>query len=552
MTATVNYVQLANERITSTKMYQYDHITVVSQDAINYQLAAMYKLNKTLQKLSIHLDDDDWAGIEAELGPSNVELQLGTDNRAVVFFLYLKTGKLQYWTGFGPKAKQNSVDIKDWVIALHVNLAFELKTTGFDQLPQNVRDRLKVLNDYSVQQLLIDFTSANIATRDKSRSKFTVPAEASSFFELFMNDYFTERAKNSNDSVIHYLPKVGSAQKGYAIPTIPPTDLTFQNLPFVVSASDQGKVGPNSMLVYLQMTQNHPLPRDLLAVSANWVVPSPNDTTATYDGTVALSKATFLDGWLMPKLAEFNRQSTWVTTDAWWKMDDTWTIFKSWYNLIGHMGVNSGDKVDDKPVDVNFKPAAIGDVPADVKAKVPNSDKGSWYKYACKSRKDDDHGAWRVWMEGNTNNWCFVREGFNSKGKGEICLIGKTRVDCYVHVDIPKETGWAEGNWQINLLLDGVDKGEVKIKTEPSAITPVITKDVDESLLHKDSVSPFVDRVTTGLQALSMTSIVNALTGALGGSWDFCLAGGSDFFVDKAVFNREQDLMCQLLYKTKA
>jgi hypothetical protein len=114
--------------------------------------------------------------------------------------------------------------------------------------------------------------------------------------------------------------------KQYAMRTIPPTEITFQNLPFVTSDTDNGKPSDDNMLVYLQMTGNTPLSRELLPISmrkpyifvqnldlteashlkANWVVPTPNDTDR-YDGTVVLSREIFLEGWLLPRLAEFNR-----------------------------------------------------------------------------------------------------------------------------------------------------------------------------------------------------------------------------------------------------
>ena len=53
--------------------------------------------------------------------------------------------------------RQATLQVTDWTIALHVNLAFEL--AEFKSLPAPVQEHLKVLGDYSVQQLLIDFTS---------------------------------------------------------------------------------------------------------------------------------------------------------------------------------------------------------------------------------------------------------------------------------------------------------------------------------------------------------------------------------------------------------
>ena len=80
----INYTQLTEERTTSTKIYGYDQITAVSQASINYQLASMYKLNPTLKKLSAHLDGDDFAGIDANLDVSDVELQLNTDSEYLI------------------------------------------------------------------------------------------------------------------------------------------------------------------------------------------------------------------------------------------------------------------------------------------------------------------------------------------------------------------------------------------------------------------------------------------------------------------------------------
>ncbi|KAI0915912.1 hypothetical protein AcV5_003389 [Taiwanofungus camphoratus] len=538
----MDYNKLNEERISSTKIYAYDQITAISQKAINKQLANMYKANKTLKKISATLADDDYAGLFADLDPPEIELQLGTDNRAVYYFIKLKSGTLKYWKGYGPKAQQASCSVRDWVLALHVNLAFEL--AAFTNLPQDVKDRLKKLNDYSVQQLLIDFTSANIANYDAARSKIDLPSgdtAAESYWKLFMNDYFAELAKNKNDSVIHYLPKVTEAQKGYPVPTLPPTDLTFQNLPFVKSASDLGRVGENTMLVYLQMTGGHTMPRELLPVSANWVVPAPDSYSASYDGTVALSKTIFAEGWLLPALVEFNKRSTWIVDEAWWRSKD---VIYVQYKLAGHMGW-----WDAKPGDLQWKAVETKDVDQKAKDKVKNAP-GKWYKYHNRNGKDDDEGLFRVYEWGTTTNWCFLPEGYNENGKCEITVMGTTDVDLYVHIDLPRSTGWLKGEWSVNLIFDGVKDGELIIKADP--IVPVVSHGADEAWLRDGDVTRFFDSVKRGLNSLSMQDVLNRLTGAFSDGWIFCFAGGGDFYIDKAVFNREQDLLCQLKYKFKA
>jgi len=108
-----------------------------------------------------------------------------------------------------------------------------------------------------------------------------------------------------------------------------------------------------------------------------------------------------------------------------------------------------------------------------------------------------------------------------------------------------------QGDWMVDLILDGVDKGEVKIIANPTSIDPKVTSHADEALIRKGDVTRFFGDIKDGLNKLSMDSIVTALT-SLTGSWDFCIPGGQDFYIDKAMFNAEQDLLCQLVYKTKA
>jgi len=539
---------LTQDRLGLTKIYAFDKLTVISQKAINKQLAVMYRANKSLQQISLRLPGDDFAGLDAKLGLPSIELQLDTDNRAVYYFINITSGTLNYYQGFGPRSKQATLQVTDWKIALHVNLAFEL--ADFKSLPAPVQEHLKVLGDYSVQQLLIDFTSANISNIDSRRSVIAIPSGnvfALSFWQVFMQEYLNELAKpeSKNDSIIHYIPKANNTHVPYAIPTLPSTDFTFQNLPFVLSASDKGKISENSMLVYLEMTGGHPLPRELLPVSANWVVPSA-DQAATYDGTVVLSKGVFLDGWLLPNLQTFNQRSTWIATEAHW--ENGATIFNFLYRLNGHLGW-----WDATPSDVAWNPVDLEKVPEDVKnqAKTPL---GSWYTYHKNSSKEDKHGPFNlsVSITGDTTNWCFIPEGFTSAGKAEITLMGSTTVSIYNHLDAVASSGWVKGSWKINLILDGVHEGELLIKSNPDTIVPIMSQGADEAIFHHGDVTRHFDSIKSGLAGLSMQDIVNSLTNALGGTWDFIFPGGQDFFIDKAAFNREQDLLCELKYKFKA
>lgn len=117
-------------------------------------------------------------------------------------------------------------------------------------------------------------------------------------------------------------------------------------------------------------------------------MPPFDETSESYDGTVCLSKATFLDGLLLPRLAHLNSESTWVVDEAWWKAKDGG--FTNEYLVYGHLGLTAKDKEND-----HFK---------DYQWKLASQENGKRkYEYKKTHRIDDDHGLWRVYQEGVLN-----------------------------------------------------------------------------------------------------------------------------------------------------
>lgn len=55
------------------------------------------------------------------------------------------------------------------------------------------------------------------------------------------------------------------------------------------------------------MTEHHPMPHDELNFSDNWVVPL---GTSKPDGTVALSRRAFIDGWFLKKMGDIVNKAT--------------------------------------------------------------------------------------------------------------------------------------------------------------------------------------------------------------------------------------------------
>jgi hypothetical protein len=56
-----------------------------------------------------------------------------------------------------PVCKKKEISIKDWTIAFKVNLNFQ--TLDNQHVPEHVKAKLKNLDDYTIKQLVVDFTS---------------------------------------------------------------------------------------------------------------------------------------------------------------------------------------------------------------------------------------------------------------------------------------------------------------------------------------------------------------------------------------------------------
>lgn len=111
MATTLDYAGLADRRL-SAKIELYDMVTAVTQRGatpvsrpdngltvnylgINSQFAAMHRVEPTLQKMEIK--GKKTVTMSAELGPPKVSLRLGTNDKTVLFYLYLKSGWFRWY-----------------------------------------------------------------------------------------------------------------------------------------------------------------------------------------------------------------------------------------------------------------------------------------------------------------------------------------------------------------------------------------------------------------------------------------------------------------------
>ncbi|KAG9024015.1 hypothetical protein FRB95_012214 [Tulasnella sp. JGI-2019a] len=108
---------------------------------------------------------------------------------------------------------------------------------------------------------------------------------------------------------------------------------------------------------------------------------------------------------------------------------------------------------------------------------------------------------------------------------------------------------WVTASWATQLILDGVDEGHLKIRFEPATITPKLDIVKDEAFMYPHFLNTQTAKVGDDLAKMNVSSLLADLTKLFSGDWGFIFVGGRDFYIDKACFNREGDLLCQLNYK---
>ncbi|KAG5651139.1 hypothetical protein H0H81_009731, partial [Sphagnurus paluster] len=409
--------------------------------------------------------------------------------------------------------------VKNWTLVFKANL--DLKALDADQtVPQYIKDTLKKMDDYSIHQLLVDLTNADISNFLEKESFIDLPTSLLKVtFGAYVDDYIKNLRKpeTRDHSIIHYLPS-SKKPDTYAIPTLPPTDLNFQDLLFLATDSNTGEKEDN-MLIYLQMTGNVPLPPDILKTSANWVVPAPPGQVE-YDGTVALSKKIFLDGWLLPKLAPLNRATSFVVDGV--EMS-AWPI-----DHCSKMAFHAGFKDGEEPT----KGPWIYDPSA-------SSDTVNVYNYSYRSHDGEELRPWAyASMTHETNNTLKIPVGLNQNGKCIIEISGKTVTGADIKTALNHYNKARTASWSVEITMDGVDHGKLKIATN---YTHKFEGDssADEQAYPGDyeGLKGASAKIQDVLTKLSTGSTEKDMKEALEGSWAFVFAGAADFLFSEAAFN---------------
>lgn len=158
-----------------------------------------------------------------------------------------------------------------------------------------------------------------------------------------------------------------------------------------------------------------------------------------YDGMLCLSRGVFVENWLLPRLEELNRESTWIVDNAWHHKP---RLTAPEYGINGHQGA--------KPEDLKNNPTGLR-WPRD--ANEPSTLVYRYYNYSHKSTPEENkfHRLYQTCEQGpyliiltlaqahppaTTENKVRITagSGFGENDKPTIKISGKTVVQSFVRV----------------------------------------------------------------------------------------------------------------------
>ena len=139
----------------------------MTQAHINATINSCFRLDLKLLRLDV---EGDWGTISSEMDPLTVSFYIPSKIHKVHFCVNLASGKCS-WYKIGhmmhpPTVIVMRADVAKWTLAFTVNLSLD----KVNQVPKEIKDKIKFLGSYSLSQLLLDFTTADLSSFDPELS----------------------------------------------------------------------------------------------------------------------------------------------------------------------------------------------------------------------------------------------------------------------------------------------------------------------------------------------------------------------------------------------
>ena len=503
-----------------------DQVVAVTQDHVNASLDTRFRLDGNLSHLDVK---NNWGKINAEMDPPTVDFYIPSEIHKVHFCVNLSSGTCTWYkiddTTDPPSIKPITADIKAWTLAFTVNLSLD----KINEIPDEIKNKIKFPGSYSLSQLLLDFNTADLSSFDPELSHTPgvsgTDPDRQVAFTHFMEAYL-EKLKGGDTGILGYAitvpdPKVTNP---YA-PTFSPMSVTFQTMENRDSDTNAAQPGLNCFL-FCEMTSNL-TPPDYINWTENWVDQGKS-------GTMVISKKNFWDNFFVIHSTFLNRMAL------------------DMLNRLAYALDNSGDL---NKWDVSWQFSTQRPSDGELAWKSTKEQSMSYYwshsepkhtvdiydKYArnCDTKVDValDTGANVITVTASSHVW---REYIHIYPAGREWIKDTYEIDATI-------------SWSYSFILNSVTDGTLEMSAK--LVSPICTVTKSETSSIGNFWRPSDEELSTWAQEDLLkrvddeNTLLTDVAEGLKTQSQFVFPGGGTFFMKDPKYNSYGDLTVTLQYK---
>ncbi|KAF5026752.1 hypothetical protein F66182_1171 [Fusarium sp. NRRL 66182] len=516
----------------------YDQVAI----SINGLLTARFdsqlkrRKDKRLREFSHALPE--YGSITATLSAPHVQLAVPSFPESVYFFLNFASGSFQYWTGFGPSAKQKTQDVTGWSVGFKTSIGLSQLAT----VPKSIADQISLYkpDGYSASQLLMGLSAAAVAELAWHVSKcpglednLDLKFASQNIFKQYMNIYLNWLSTSSYSVLGYAIHVTDSSSANLPIPSFSPVATKCQIQTYSPLTGEFSNSFPTGggldMIIFEGMSAPGVFPSTPYdpTLAGNWVV-------GGIDASLAISKAIFWDQYLLNKLSELNLKALAMANDSYYWVYETNSSKLSgnaWYITDGSMPTSA--------------------------PWVSNST-GATFDWSGSRHEGENSFFGGQWSKDTTTT---ISNGLTWAAGASTATIT---------VDIKQNhKHWTGGHgggtdtitggdthiaWSLTITLSTIKLGELSVAIDYS--TPTLEYKYSSTQDFWDwggaQKASYENAATTALKSgVDISSIKQDLTDALNNQAKFVFPGAGDFFMKNPTYNQQGDLLVNLSYIQK-
>ncbi|RDX49442.1 hypothetical protein OH76DRAFT_530728 [Lentinus brumalis] len=518
----------------------FDQIVAVSQDQINASLDARFSLDA--KSLIFKAQIESGETMSATMTPPTVKLFIDHEPFKCLFALHFDSGSFTFYTirvvDGKPTVVPHEITIEGWTLAFTVNLGLDVLTT----VPPEIKAKILIPGSYSVSQLLLDFTTADLMSFDPELSTtpgLEVPLgkdpERDDKIGSFIRVYLRDLKLTTNHSILGYAVTVTDPSVANPIaPSFPPTSVQFQTMAYQGDLPKKVSPGGRDCFLFLEMTDKRSAPHTLIDWAWNWAQPPSSPPGPREGGCMVLAKSVFWDAFFVGRATFLNRMALDMLNRVGWAIDNQ-------DSTIGGAGL-AWSLSDSNPSDgdLAWKTTNTTSVSWDWSHHAEQTSGFSpyWHDSDTQVTVELDTKNNAINFSANTHIW---RENHTVTPINRTTMVEKCKINATV-------------KWGFVFTLTSVADGALGVSTKASYSPPQtsLTKEQTSNFGHFEvqSDAELSANAKDHLDGvMGKIDLVHDVAEAFKNHSQFVFPGGGVFFMKDPAFNDDGDVVVGLTYK---